>query len=303
MAVPNSRTKENSNISIDYDICNVCGKCIEVCKDNSLVIENNKLRQSDNPVFGCVGCGHCMAICPEGAINITGRSISNKDLFEISKSIINYKQLQDLFDNRRSIREYVDKCVEKDKIEYILKAAQSAPMGIPPSDVNVLVLDKKEKVRDFSTDFVKYLRKQKWMSSNFILRILKPFIGEINFQMFKNFVKPLISVYSNALENNIDMVLYDAPLALYFYGTEYSDPADPIIAATYAMLAAESLGLGNCMIGAVHPFLQNGKSAQQFRNKWGIRHKSREGIILIAGYSAVEYKKGIKRSFANIDYV
>ncbi len=303
MAIPNSRTKENSIISIDYDICNVCGKCVEVCKDNSLIIENNKLRQSDNPIFGCIGCGHCMAICPEAAISISGRFISKDDLIMLNVNELNYNHLQIFLDRRRSIREYVDKYVENEKIHAILKAAQTAPMGIPPSDVNVIVFDTKEKVRAFSTDFVEYLRSQKWMSSDIFLRFLKPFIGDKNFQMFKNFVKPLINAYSNSLENNIDAVTYDAPLAFYFYGTEYCDPADPIIAATYAMLAAESLGLGTCLIGAVHPFLQNGKSAQKFRDKWGIRSKSKEGLILIAGYSAIEYKKGIKRTFANIDFV
>ena len=60
----------------------------------------------------------------------------------------------------------------------------------------------------------------------------------------------------------INVVNYDAPLAIYFYGSPYCDPADPIIAATYAMIAAEALGLGTCMLGAIHPLIQYGKSAQ-----------------------------------------
>jgi nitroreductase len=57
------------------------------------------------------------------------------------------------------------------------------------------------------------------------------------------------------------------------------DVADPIVAATYAMIAAESLGLGTCMLGAKHPLIQNGKAAQKFREKHGIRYKSREGLF------------------------
>lgn len=83
----------------------------------------------------------------------------------------------------------------------------------------------------------------------------------------------------------------------------YADPADPIVAATYAMIAAESLGLGTCMLGAVHPFIQNGKAAQRFRKKYGIHHKSREGLFVIMGYPNVEYGKGIRRTFASIDRV
>ena len=96
------------------------------------------------------------------------------------------------------------------------------------------------------------------------------------------------------------MVTYDAPLAMYFYGSPYTDPADPIIAATVAMYAAESLGLGTCMIGSVHPLIQNGKKARMFREKYKIKYTSREGLIVLFGYPAVKYEKGIKRTFASV---
>jgi nitroreductase len=95
-------------------------------------------------------------------------------------------------------------------------------------------------------------------------------------------------------------VTYDAPVAMYFYGSPYCDPADPIIAATYAMIAAESLGLGTCMLGGVHPFIQKGKAARKFREKYGIKYTSREGLIVIMGYPRVKYNKGIRRTFANV---
>ncbi|MCI0522405.1 MAG: nitroreductase, partial [Bacteroidales bacterium] len=84
-------------------------------------------------------------------------------------------------------------------------------------------------------------------------------------------------------------------------GSPYSDPADPIVAATYAMIAGESLGLGTCMLGAIHPLIQNGKKAEKLRGKYGIQYRSREGIFVIFGYSAVKYVKGIKRTFASVN--
>lgn len=64
MAIPTSRTKEKATIIIDTDKCTGCGQCVEVCKDFSLCLENNKAKISETSVFGCIGCGHCMAICP-----------------------------------------------------------------------------------------------------------------------------------------------------------------------------------------------------------------------------------------------
>jgi nitroreductase len=120
--------------------------------------------------------------------------------------------------------------------------------------------------------------------------------------MFRGFIKPLFKVYTEQIIEGKNMVNYDPPLLIYFYGSPYTDPADPIIAATYAMIAAESLGLGTIMLGAVHPLIQNGKKARLFRKKHGIRYASREGLFVAFGYPAIKFRKGIKRTFAAVDY-
>ncbi|MDX9748442.1 MAG: nitroreductase, partial [Paludibacter sp.] len=158
----------------------------------------------------------------------------------------------------------------------------------------------KDKNRDFANDFCTYLSGMKWFVSDWFLTIMRPFWGKANDEMFRGFMKPFFKAYTENMEQGINLVTYDAPLALYFYGSPYTDPADPIVAATYAMIAAESMGLGTCMLGAIHPLIQNGKKAQQFREKHGIRYKSREGLFVVVGYPAVQYKKGIRRSFASV---
>ncbi len=131
--------------------------------------------------------------------------------------------------------------------------------------------------------------------------LMKPFWGKETDELFRGFMRPLIDRYISSMKKGENIVNYDAPVALYFYGTPYCDPCDPIIAATYAMIAAESLGLGTCMLGAIHPFIQSGKAAKRFRQKHGILSKSREGLFLIMGYPNVKYHKGIRRSFASIN--
>lgn len=303
MAIPTSRTNETGKISIDFEKCNACGLCVSVCKDFSIVMSESSVIVSENPLFGCVGCGHCMAICPTGAIEIQGRTLSPDQLFDLpeKEKSANYEQLTALLERRRSIREFKDKEVEEELVEKILSAARTAPMGLPPSDVNVLVLRGKDKNRDLANDFCTYLSGMKWFVSDWFLTLMRPFWGKANDEMFRGFVKPVFKAYTENMEQGINLVTYDAPLALYFYGSPYTDPADPIVAATYAMIAAESMGLGTCMLGAIHPLIQNGKKAQQFREKHGIRYKSREGLFVVVGYPAVHYKKGIRRSFASVN--
>ncbi len=303
MAIPTSRTSEKGEINLNESKCNGCGLCAEVCKDFNFRIVNSKATLIPEPLFGCVACGHCMAICPTGAIEIHGRTLSPDDLFNLPnrESAASYDQVQNLLKSRRSIREFKDKPVDKEIVEKIINASMTAPMGIPPSDVHLLVLGSKVKVRTFSEDFCALLESMKWFVSDWFITLMRPFWGKSNDEMFRTFIKPIFQIYVGSMNKGIDLVTYDAPLAIYFYGSPYTDPADPLIAATYAMIAGESLGLGTCMIGGIHPFIQYGKKAKRFREKNGIKFKSREGLFVLFGYPKVKYLKGIKRSFASVE--
>ena len=305
MAIPTSRAKETAQIKIVSEKCTGCGLCVSACSDFSLKIENGKAAISDNPLFGCIGCGHCMAVCPTGAIEVFGRTISPDDLFILppKENTASYNQTLSLLQRRRSIRKFKDKTIESELVDKILCAARTAPMGLPPSDVNVLVLDSKEKTRAFAKDFCNYLEDMKWFVSDWFIVLMRPFWGKANDEMFKGFVKPLFKTYTDGMRNGKNLVNYDAPLAIYFYGSPYTDPADPIIAATYAMIAGESLGLGTCMLGAVHPLIQNGNKAKKFREEHGIKFKSREGLFVIFGYPETKFLKGIERTFASTHYL
>ncbi len=302
MAIPTTRTKEKSEIRIDLEKCNGCGLCVKVCKDFSLEMVKGKVAITENPLFGCIGCGHCMAICPTDAIEIYGREISPDDLFPLPEkaTVAGYDQLLNLLQSRRSIREFKKQTIDQAITDKIITAARTAPMGIPPSDVNVLILNSPEKVRKFVQDFCAYLESIQWFVSKWFLALMRPFWSKTNNELFSRFVRPLFDIYIGSMKKGHDEVMYDAPLAIYFYGSPYADPADPLIAATYAMLAGESLGLGTCMLGAIHPMIQNGKKAKEFREKHGIKYPSREGIFVIFGYPKYKFRKGIGRTFASV---
>ncbi len=304
MATPTSRTNETCTVTIDSEKCTRCKLCVNICKGFDLQFNDENIEINITSPLGCVGCGHCMAVCPTGAITIQGREISVDDIFdlpELSQSA-NYEALYALLKRRRSIREFKSDPVPRTLIDKILETATTAPMGIPPSDVYVMVLDSKEKVRSFAIDYCEYLRGMKWMTSRWFIYAMRPFWGKQTGELFKGFVKPLFDIYVGSMDQGVNNVTYDAPLMFYFYGTAYCDPADPIIAATYAMMAAESLGLGTCMIGGIHPMIQNGQKATSFRTRWGIKHRSREGLFLIVGYPMRPFHKGIRRTFASVNF-
>jgi nitroreductase len=265
-------------------------------------MENGKPELSQDPVFGCIACGQCMAICPTHAIEISGREMTVNDRIDLSemKDKSSYQQLKNLMVSRRSIRDFRDLEVEPDLIEKIIEAAVSAPMGLPPSDVHLVVIKGKVKVREFSFDVIDYFQKISWIFSPAFLWIWRLF-GKETYQVMKSFGQPLVSFMTKTKAKQEDYLLYDAPLVMYFAASPYCDPADPYIPATYAMLAAESLGLGSCMIGSIHPMIQYG--AKKLKQKWNLPAKSPAGIFVVFGHPKYKFKSGIRRSFAEVAFI
>ncbi len=299
MAIITSRTQENGVIHINYDRCNACGLCVKVCKDFSLKLEDGKLAVNDKPLFGCMGCGQCMAICPNDAIHIEGREISSNDLIDIpiDKDKSSYEQLKNLMLGRRSIRDFKKKEVETELIDKIIEAAVTAPVGLPPSDVHLLIFEGTNKVNEFATDIIDHMDKIKWVFSTRWIWLWR-LLGKETYQLMKGFGQPLTNLFVSQKHTEDDHLFYHAPLLMYFLASPYSDPVDPTIPATYAMLAAESLGLGSCMIGSVDPIIKYG--AKALKKKWAIPPKSPNGIIVIFGYPKYKFTKALKRTFAQV---
>ena len=301
MTIMTSRAKGTAQILIDHEQCILCGRCVNVCCGKPLYMADGKVQIDQERLFGCIGCGHCMAVCPKNCIKIKGRELSPDDCFDLPDNAARakYPELKSLMSGRRSVRRYLDKAVEQDKIDEILDAAASAPSGYPPSDVKVLVINGREKVTRFAFENIEYSSKFRWMFSPLMRILLRPFVGRAAVESYENFIYPALGFFVEARSKGEDWLLYGAPVAMLFYGSAYSDPCDPYIAATYAMLAAESLGLGSCMIGSVAPFLRHNK---KLKEKYGIAQDMREGLIVLFGYSAVEFRRGIRRTFADVKY-
>jgi nitroreductase len=200
---------------------------------------------------------------------------------------------------RRSTRSFKDKAVEPEHLQMIIKAVSTAPMGLPPSDVEILIVQGREKVREFGDDIVGVMAKSKWMFSPLGRVLLRPFFGKELTEQAKTFLYPAILHFLKERPRGEDSLFYHAPLVMYFHVSVYADPADPLVSATYAMLAAESLGMGSCMIGTPAPFIKN---ARKLKEKYGIPPKNRQGIALILGYPQVKYSRSLKRSLAGVHF-
>jgi nitroreductase/ferredoxin len=300
MSIKTSRAQGTAIVEIDYEQCKVCGLCVKLCKGGPLYLDDHNIRVDQNRGFGCFACGQCVAACPTGAITVEGRDLFPSDLIALpaAEAKANYEQLKALMLARRSIREFQDKEVEPEVIDKIIEAATTAPMGIPPSDVELLVLQGKAKVQEFAGDFMALAEKSQWLFAPYMLWLWRLLLGKEMAEAFESFIGPLFKMLIEERKDGKDYLFYDAPLAVLFYSSSFSDPADAIISATYAVLAAEALGLGSCMIGSVAPLLKYGK---KLKAKYGIPLKCQPGIMVVFGYPAVKYQKALKRRLAKVN--
>ncbi|MCF8069891.1 MAG: nitroreductase family protein [Desulfobacterales bacterium] len=302
MAIKTGRSDKVAEVIIDHEKCTLCGLCTVVCKGAPLYIENDRVNVDHSRIFGCIGCGQCAAVCTENCITVVGRTLLDGDIADElppEETKATYDQLKSLLLTRRSIRDFKKEEVPQDVIEKIIDAASTAPMGLPPSDVEILVLKGRDKVKQFSDDMITSMKQSKWMFGPVAQLLMRPFIKKETAELFKTFLVPMLDAFLEGKTDGKDLLLYNAPLAMYFHVSPYADSVDPLIVATYAMIAAESLGIGSCMIGTIAPFIKHNK---KLKKKYAISLRNRQGIMLIFGYPKVKYKRTIKRTFADINY-
>ncbi len=251
--------------------------------------------------LGCLACGHCMAVCPSGAIRVTGRGMTAGAVFPLPPPATraSAEGLEGILQGRRSARHYENRPVEKAVIDRLLAMASTAPMGFPPSPVGVVVIHGKERVQELADDLVATFRKWLFLKTPVGSLILRFMMDKQTRELMRNFVLPVVGAIIEARKEKKDLLFYDAPCVLLFH-YPMKDTIDPAIACSFATIAAESLGLGSCMIGTVAPALQgDGK----LKTRWGVPAKSFPSVAMTLGYPSVKFLNGLRRQFASVAFI
>ncbi len=302
MGVIYSQGSASGKPIIDATSCLVCGDCAHVCPVGVLTQGANAIHIEPDAAFGCIACGHCTMVCPTDSIQVHGRRFQASDLVELppEEAKASAEQLESLFQRRRSMRRFSPTDVPRHVIERIVSAAATAPMGIPPWDVGLVVFHGRESVRQLAWDTAEtYKGLLKFMDHRVSMALFRLFSKKKTWQAMDTFILPLGRQLVQGKSEGKDLVLYDAPAAILFYASPHADAADPIIACTYAMLEAEALGLGTTMIGCVAPPITHRKDLLA---KYGLPKGHEPKVVLIMGYPAVQFAKGVRRSFASVSW-
>lgn len=221
-----------SLLSVNADKCIKCGICVKACPVSIIEFENGKgyptIAETNEPY--CVVCGHCESVCPQFAIQhaLGGAQLS----LPAENAYISPTSMGAYFRNRRSIRNYLQKPVEKSTVEQIMNIVRYAPTGTNQQQNRWIVVQSKNTIQQLAQGTID------WMKS----------IQEANPEMAKrlNF-QGLIASF----EGGADVICRRAPLLIIGYAdASYSTGVkDVVIATSHLELLLPSFGLGGCWAG------------------------------------------------------
>jgi ferredoxin len=291
---------EKGTATVDLATCTGCGQCAAICPDQVLTMRGGKPQVGQGLFMGCIACGHCTAVCPTGSITVAGRGMLPDDSFQLPPAFhrSTADQLDALLAARRSVRRFKEQPVDRTALDRILEMTSTAPMGIPPHDVGIVVFHGADRVQAFAADACDVFARMDRFLNPVVLGVMRLFMSKENFAAMRDFIKPLMKMLVQSRRRGEDWFTYNAPAAMLFHYGPLGGPAECHIATTYATLAAESLGLGSCMLGTTEAL----NHSKPFKTKYGIPPKNHIGLGLILGYPATPFRRGVRRRLASVAF-
>lgn len=286
---------------VDETKCTNCGVCIRLCPDGIYVPGEGAAAVDETALALCVACGQCMAACPAEAIHVEGLDPAGFHPLPAAEQVASAEALRNLMLQRRSIRAYTEKPVAREALQRLVDAAALAPMGFPPSEVRVTVLANRAQVAEVAPACAGQMRMLRRMSGTALGRlVMRRMVGAKTWRMLRKFLVPMIPRMLRAHEEGRDFVAYGAPAMLVFHvaGDSCAGETDVTLAATYAMLMAEALGLGSVMLGlGAAAYMDKGLKARH-----GIPADHEVLSTLAVGYAAERYLRSIPRELASVEW-
>jgi nitroreductase/NAD-dependent dihydropyrimidine dehydrogenase PreA subunit len=222
-----------SFVTVDPEKCKHDGICAAECP--MMLIEMNTNTSLPEAVSGaeerCVQCGHCVTVCPHAALSIVG--INVQDCQPLKKALlIPEDQVGQLIKSRRSIRNYRNKNIEREKLSKLIDIARYAPTGGNSQMVQWLVINSHDEVKKVAAATIDFM--QGLVNQN------HPLAERYNLQ---SLVK--------RWDSGIDGILRGAPALVVAHAPkEYGlATVDCTIALSYLDITASSVGLGCCWAG------------------------------------------------------
>jgi len=240
---------ETDRIAIDNETCNGDGVCVAVCPAQVY----HQAEPGDTPTVArpdaCIRCGQCVAACPTDAITVRGVRVRPFPEGGQPQPVAP-DDLMALLTHRRSVRHMRDEPVPKDLIARVIEAASTAPTAKNMRAVRITVVRdaalRRALVDRCRAVYARIVRQMNALPVRVFIRLFR----KEQAAMRDALMGALVNLVKR-LEAGEDVILFDAPVTLVFSAPEAIGMSqyDCSYAVANAMLMAESLGLGTCVMG------------------------------------------------------
>ena len=220
-------------IKVDENLCIACGACIRACP-GGLITKQDFPVPIENGWNLCIDCGHCVAICPTGAMH--QRSMGPEDCEEIDIQLIpRWDRVRQYLISRRSVRGYIRKPIEREKILQLLDVARYAPNGANRQVIRWVVINDLAKVHRMAEMTIE------WMKA----------VKEKNPALYE---EAKLELFVEPWELGQDRISRGAPCIIMACAPrdERTAPPAAMIAIHQIQLAAPGLGLGTTFAGSIN---------------------------------------------------
>jgi len=282
-----------TNIEIIEERCTGCGACAAICPDSAIKLCHKKAVVLHDD---CFLCGHCRAVCPEEAIRIPALLtdlVLTSAAFrrDAAGSTVSSGALAALMQRRRSCRRFSNHPVSLDLLHDLVQLGVTAPSGTNSQQWGFILLPGRDDVLALGERVGDYYRRLNTLADLPILSAALKFLGMPSLAYYRERYRD--SVAEALLQwdaGGIDRLFHGATAAILVTGRRTASCAmeDSLLATQNILLAAESAGLGSCLIGFV---VEAARRDQSIRNLLQLPKDEDLHSVIALGHPAVAWHR------------